>query len=655
MRRSRIGPAAFAAALLVCLVVALWALSRPVEAPGVQVQSPVFDPPPEFVEDIPPTTEPGPTITPHEWQRVTTSPEFAADRVRPRIPPSFPDELYLNNRLLLRQVCLDCNGAQMRISGDVITDFIVDRVPHSSGLPRGQLMGLEIEIAVFQYDKVIESVSPDGEPTIRPVGPEEIGRLVDGQMLSAIVVDTWNTFGTAHFELPPFERPLAPGLYRIEANLVFRRQSSRQLEALRWCSSLYGARTEIVTDPVTLKSETRLTKVIEDPDIHREVYTDLIENVGKVQDSASLLVGDLLQTPDLDENISRMTCIQTSYHQVIQQIQDYEYQLDNVERITADELKQKLSYKDVPEADRRNWIREALADQRRIRTQNVELIARNGGRTSTHEKLMLQAMDERREIVLQQISEFQDRLLLHYWIVLDGLLLYRGWHSINQPGYGAWDEITGRGHGYSRAARQRRLDEVRNAGGLQARWQHRRENWKYYPDEIVEIAFTYLRTKEETGVWDSDNFVRRTPEGAKLDSAAWNDLRETLVNEFLKDLQVELDQVKTTDRYANQALDKVYHWVTEARDDVLALAWSWEYYIRVDVQSEDSTTVKAEWKRFSEGVNGRQIAKLGAQAPGTLKVRFDTHIRYAKEALKLDEFLTRWRDSIDAGQTPPGR
>jgi hypothetical protein len=327
-----------------------------------------------------------------------------------------------------------------------------------------------------------------------------------------------------------------------------------------------------------------------------------------------------------------------------------------VGRIIDDELGKKLGVRDAPDEQRQKWRREAREDKQRIRKLNSEMILRYGGRSTDREKLILQGMQERRSKVLQQIAGFQDRLILHYWIILDGLLQYRGWHSINQPGYAAWEAITRNDSRAGRAARIGKLRQAKKApGGLRARWEHRREMWKYFPDEVVEVVFDYLRTKEQVGTWDAEHIVKSSAGRVEFDVTAWDTLRNRWAATFLKDLRPELNEIQTTRQYANQVLYTQYHTVLDARDEVLLLPWSWEYYIRVEIQAEDPADVKAGWQDFPEGVNGKLIRKQAEHAPGTVKAHFDEHVQLAKQCIRLLDFASRWRKAIDTAQIPPGR
>ena len=113
-----------------------------------------------------------------------------------------------------------------------------------------------------------------------------------------------------------------------------------------------------------------------------------------------------------------------------------------------------------------------------------------------------------------------------------------------------------------------------------------------------------------------------------------------------------LRQVNTTRDYAVQVWPTALAQATAARDDVLALTYSWEYYIRVEVQKEEKDPITETWKREDEAMPTLDLSKYykrGNTAPGTMKARFDSDVASIKSAIKLGAFVAAYRRAIDQG------
>src|SRR5687767_14153810 len=83
---------------------------------------------------------------------------FPEGRVRLGKPDSIPpDELYAQNRVIIKRTDLALVGSGMQLSGEVITDFDADRVPpDKADLPKGQLMGIKVDVELYYWDTVFE-------------------------------------------------------------------------------------------------------------------------------------------------------------------------------------------------------------------------------------------------------------------------------------------------------------------------------------------------------------------------------------------------------------------------------------------------------------------------------------------------------------------
>ncbi|MCA8913420.1 MAG: hypothetical protein KDB82_17100 [Planctomycetes bacterium] len=575
----------------------------------------------------------------------------------------FPDELYPANRVIIRDVRLDGTSGGMKIHGNVITDFEADRVPPGEGLPTGQLSGIRINVELYSYDMVLER-DPATNKLIEPkVDPKKEGILVTGQLTTVTVNDTYGRFGLATFDLPPLTKPLAPGLYRLVARVRLKSQDANIQKAFKWCSNMYGSRAETITDPDTMESETIFHEVMADKAIHDEVYSDLMDNIGELKDVSLIWIGAVKQ----NGNVELISAEQSgprrpanymvwSYHMlVVGQLIDYEYQLNNVDAMVDEELEGKLKLEGVSDEQKEKWKKEAVEDKKRIRTLNTELIAQYGGITTKQEREVYTSAVTTRAAVMEQVAEFQEYLTQRYWCLTDGWLLYRGWHTVNAPGYKIWEAITDPEHDNKKGsvARKLALQEAKNApGGLKAKWDKRKEAWKYYPPEITKLMFDYLHTKEETDTFDAEKFTEEVAKTIEMDSANWAEYRSDFILKYLEETEKILRQVNTTRDYAVQVWPTALAQATAARDDVLALTYSWEYYIRVEVQKEEKDPITETWKREDEAMPTLDLSKYykrGNTAPGTMKARFDSDVASIKSAIKLGAFVAAYRRAIDQG------
>jgi hypothetical protein len=669
MRRSRIAPATFAAALLIFLIAALWFFFSLESAPPVakapalpaQAAAPLDqrEPAPLLDEAVPP----GPRVRDESlvWSASSAdTPGYPDERVRLRRPEAIPpDELYSQNRLILRQIGVTTGRQGMQISGEVLTDFFSDRGP--VGLPQGPLLGLKVNVELYHWDCVVARDAATHAPRDVHIDPQRLGSLVEGQSVQVATHILRGEFVVASFALPALSKPLPPGIYRLVASLRFKVQDVNLRDAIRWCSDLYGARSE--WDDAA--PEVRFRSVLADRSLHEEVYDFLINTVGTLQDEARIDVGQVvdsrtigLVSPDLATAHRPANIVIYDYHYAIaEQVRGLEYQLDNVEQEVQKHLDAKLKTqlrKDAPEEDEREhrerkekWKKEAEEDKKRIRRDNRALISRLGGRLTGAEHQMLERAKAARASVLAQIAEFQDRLALQYWILCDGVLQYAGWNSLYQPGYVACEAI-------QRGRLPAAPPELRLQGAeLAAKWARRHEQWKYTPRELTAIAFEYLRTKEETDIWAPANFTIASDKGLTLDIGKWRQMRADWLAEFTAATAGQWAPVVTTRLYAVQVWPQALEQINAMRDEALLLAWAWEFYIRTEPQGEPAATVIADWVDAPEHLKER-LATEATVPPGKVKTRFDTAGAELRRTFMRD-FISRWSKAVAEGRTPPGR
>jgi hypothetical protein len=571
----------------------------------------------------------------------------------------FPDELYPQNRVIFRNTVLERTTRGMKVYGSVITDFDADRVPTSEKLPTGQLSGIRINVELYSYDMVLERDSRTGKLVQPKINPKVEGNLVPGQMVTVTVDQTFGRYGLAKFELPELSKPLAPGLYRLVARVRLKSQDAKIQSAFKWCSDMYGSRAETITDPDTMESETVFHEVMANAAIHEEVYRDLMDNIGELKDVNLIWVGSILENGELnlirpEEATARnpVNFVVWSYHLlIVKQLVKFEYELEHVDEIVDAELERKLQAEGASDEQKNKWKKEAVADKKRIRTLNSEWIAQYGGASTAPEQKLLADTTAQLEAVMEQVAAFQNYLTQRYWCFADGWLQYRGWHTVNNPGYAIWFAVNGNDNKSGRAERIKNLQEAKKEeGGLKARWTKRAETWKYYPSEVKQLVFDYLRTKEEKPTWDADKFTEEVNKQVEMDPGKWADYRSDFIFKYLEQTDKLLRQVTTTRDYCVQVWPKALATARDARDDVLTLTYSWEYYIRVTVRKENKEPIIQAWKQEDEALPTLDLSKYykhGDTAPGTMKAKFDSNLNSIKSDIKLLNFIAFYRRAID--------
>lgn len=638
---------------------------RQKDSPGVHAE-PAETKEPTTRPEAPHETETVEPPDPIEWDRWVESDGFPYRRVRLARPDNAnvfaPEELYLQNRVVLSQIAVSRDKERgMQISGRIFTDFIADKVPSKSNLPRGQLLGLRLVVALYATDCVLKHDLTTNSRRLPRLDPKDPGTLVPGQFVTVEVNASEGELGLAHFALPPLEKPLPPGVYRLVTTLRLQTQDRLLREALKWCSDVYGQRVLWEVNQATFEAEEEHIDVMANPWLHIETYAYLMQHISDLHSDATIYIGDTLKdkvvglAPPGSELAN--VVIHDPHHLTADFVRDFEDQLDNVDEVINAELRAKRRVENADDALRRKWEQDAEDDKRRIRRDNADLITRYGGRLSADERDMLERNEDALKHVLDQIGEYQDRLVYQYWVLLDGLLTYAGMHSVNVPGYNMWEAVTRNDSTISRFRREQELREARESEGSGGKWERRAEQWKFYPAEIIAYAFDYLKTKEETDVWDAEYFVTTSSGAVRMDITHWRAHTLKLLDHWLDEVDDRLQRVTTTDKYAIQTWPDLLMNAMEAREYTVAFALSWECLVRVDVQDELESSVLEDWQDVpsgSEWLFTEERVKFGQMPPGRLKVQFEAECKDTKQQLNLSDFIVRWRVAIEAEERPPG-
>ncbi|MCB9932443.1 MAG: hypothetical protein H6841_03385 [Planctomycetes bacterium] len=566
-------------------------------------------------------------------------------RVQVRHGVHYPQELYTENRVLLRRLRVESDGRGMRLSGEVLTNLFAESPPGEPALPVGPLLGWKLEIALFQNDAMVDTHLPGEVPHLPSLKSSEPGRAVPGQQATITVTELHHVYGLGRFSLPWLEKPLAPGVYFIVVGLNFSSQRPVLRDALCWCPNLYGVHVEEVRDEHTLEMKEKRRPVYGHPELHARAYEDLLAQ-GELVDSALIEVGQVLEGGKVslrgpgqaEPNLH----IRDGYLRRIDELSSAESQFQSWNEW---------------------WQQEKRKDEGNLRTEYMRLwrifdeaIQARGGPLSPAERLISEQAALAEPQVLKQIRAFQDRLRFRCWVLLDGVLLYAGWHSVNRPGYDTWEAIKKQKYQPHQPPQPEpksvRPNTVRDV------WRERRELWRYFPDEIRDIAFDYLRRKEETEDFHAERFTKLDAKTIRFDAAKWSTMRAEFLAGFLAQTDEHIAGLDTTGEYAVQVWPTARQQIVDARDAALLLPFAWEWYIRTEQHNEPGADVAAGWGEHSMLLPEHLRSELATQAarpPGRIKDEFDLGYRGAYDQLQTYEFMNRRRRAIDAGLPLPGQ
>ena len=608
-------------------------------------------------------------------QEYTGFPETRMRQTRPDNQNVFmPEDSYTENRVVIRTTEIMPVGRGMQIRGDILTDFNADSVPATDDTtPRGQLSDINITVELFYYDLVLERDLTTNQAKTPKVDAKDEGRPVDGQSVTVKPSQSFAGFGLANFSLPVMSKPLAPGLYRLVARVRFKSQSNDLQKAFKWMSDWYGERSTY--DEETF--ETIFEPVMGSATLHEEVYRDLMDRVGQVKTQNDIWIGEIWKDGVLDiipadrgtDRKPANLAVWSHHALIVDQVFDYEDQLDNVDEVIDAELEKKLKVDGATEEMREKWRKDAEDDKARIRRDNKDLIDKYGGRLSKEELTMLSNVKTARTAVMNQILAFHEYLIYKYWIMVDGLFTYGGFRTINVPGYNAWEAVQKNDINLSTTRREDTFRAtVEAAGGQDELWDNRREQWKFFAPEATQHAFKYFKNYEQSRDWDAKQFTKKNGNEVELDIEKWEKFREDFIVEFYPESERMLADVTTTTVYSTQIWPDVLASAKEARDDVIRSTYSWEHLIRMTEEraaTETSEEIQEWWKSSPvqrlEGIELAPYYKKGTAQPGTLKTRFEANCNSVKSTIGLTTFTVAYRRAIEAevdrndlpGKRPP--
>jgi hypothetical protein len=576
---------------------------------------------------------------------------FPVERVRMVRPEGhIPTTLYTQQRVTFQNVVLSTDGRGMTISGGLITDFEADAVPAGSDLPRGQLP-VAIEVELYQTDTNLRR--RDGGVEHPRLNPTDFGRPIEGQSVRIVADEQFGPYGFKRFQLPTLERPLAPGVYRLVARVYFAGQSAGIRDAMKWCSDWYGG---VVIGQDEFTNEPIIQNIMSEPELHDDHYKQLLDNVTRVQAVTVMYIGDTLRDGNVNlvsptEGTPRNPSNYLLWHSHVEhvnQVVTYENMFAQIEETLAEQRQ-----RDGVNAEMiRNFERMAEIARQTTR-DNITML---GGETSRDELNMLRAYEAARPGVLESILQFENYLTQRYWVLTEGYLLYKGWHTMNNVGFNAFDAVERNDNKHQPQQRRREQEERMARDGSHADlWQQREHSWRFQPRESWQVARTYLRNKEEQDAWDADKFTIEDDGVVLLDVAAFAEFRLNHIISIIETVDPLIEEVRTTNQYANQIWPSAFQDLLAARRLVLALGFSWEHTTRVRLQEEDSRTVMDDFRRFAEQVPQLELTPVisrATAAPGSLLREFEALVRERGSIFRAtgqNEFRSVYRRAIEAG------
>lgn len=586
---------------------------------------------------------------------------FPASRVRLVRPADHaPEPFYTQHRVLLRSLRMAAEGAGVRISGDLYTDFDCDSAPADARLERGQVQGLLLDIELRDRTPLVE-LDKSGAVKGPALDPRDNGTVVLGQTLRVSTKGTLDGFGHATFELPALDRPLAPGLYEVRATLVFAAQGRTQQEQIKWCSGFWGAEDKGMVNGVR-----DTTPVMGNRALHERYWRDVLDVTRQVSSSATLVVGDTLgkagaELRAANASSSRKPPNVALWTPVLDVISDLELLAQQKRQSEVDEaanLNNPAFMQAQLQALRRARPNAVMADVVRAvkeaakadRDRIDALATQAGGTASAAEARALTSQVAARATVLAQLHALQDRMKYVLWVLLEGVLRYTGWQTLDLPGTNTWHAIDRNDAATARNARLDRAAKL-DAAALQAR----ENTGKTQPPELWQAYTAFLRQRDDTPDFDPVHFTRKQEGKLTLNVEGWAAYRDKWRAALDKAIEPWVAELDTSRRHANRVLPQVVSEVLAARDQVLCLGYAYEFSIRTTLLKQDVALVNEDWKQAAgDDKQLTRLMDLSRTDRNQVKTRFDAHFVTAGKLVQIEDFKYRWGAALAQGKPLPG-
>ena len=590
--------------------------------------------------------------------------QFPSERVRwDRSDMPFPQPSYAENRVVIREVRIEGLrvGEGIQITGELWTDFEVVSPPADAPFTAGQMKDLRVTISLYQTDVTLKRDMKNkqgGFPVEVPLAVNATDPVA-GQTVTAIVNRVEEGFGTASFALPELTKPLPPGIYKLVASISFEGMTPVQQDALKWCKDWYGA--ELVLDPVTYEEIDRIevwkgTKFVEENgqekriDFHDLVYKQLLNNLRKIDSSADIYIGKMLRKNG-DVNISDKTfVILDPYIQTIGSVlEQVRFKKMIVAQLAAALKGPPVLPRDV-QKKKKVQAKEAQANCDR-------LLARSGGKATSVETRVHTRAFAGRSKMLEDIKVWEERIKQRMWVLLDGVILYEGYHAFYLPGYKMYNAV--KTDKNDDAANRKILwqNKIDAAGGEKAYFEKLKANWNKHPAAVFKKMAQYHRNKFKKADWDSTKFTEKDGKEVLMEIDKWSEYRVGHIQDFVASCDVYFDQIDTTIDYAIQRFPRAMIALHGAQEAAIAIAYAWEYQIRVMDEKLPQEELLEEWKREDKEVGEIDLSRYYLRAithVAGVKRRFDAETAAARRAMGFKQFQYEYAAAISHGARRPG-
>lgn len=236
------------------------------------------------------------------------------------------------------------------------------------------------------------------------------------------------------------------------------------------------------------------------------------------------------------------------------------------------------------------------------------------------------------------------------WVLLEGVLRYTGWQTLDLPGTNTWHAID---RNDAAAARNARLDRAAklDAAALQAR----ENTGKTQPPELWQAYTAFLRQRDDTPDFDPVNFTRKQEGKLTLNVEAWAAYRDKWRLALDQAIEPWLAELDTSRRYANRVLPQVVSEVLAARDQLLCLGYAYEFSIRTTLLKQEAALVNDDWKQAAgDDKQLMRLMDLSRTDRNQVKTRFDAHFETACKLAQVEDFRYRWGAALAQGKPLPG-
>jgi hypothetical protein len=574
--------------------------------------------------------------------------EYPAKRVRPQhLAENWqgsPEAYLTAGRVVVRSFEIDMSSGNMRITGKLWSDFEVES---GNGVPAGQLMGLEIDVGLYEISSDID---------------DKLGTLVPTQEVKCKVTSTEQagdvTLGIASFTMPDLVKPLPPGTYRLVAKLPFAKQSKAAKEAIMWVADLYGVMPIYDENGMPTADSTRVYKSKD----HKDAWKDMTENE-VCKSAGTLFLGNTvkggainIKTAGGDQNV---LCRDASYDVYVdlEALDTQRKQLDDQYAID----------KKNPDLDEK--VKKVMKDayEKSVKLLDM-LMARAGGKLDAKEGTTLSKTKAAMTTLKNAIIAFEDDLNLKYWIALDTFHYY--FHSINKVGYNCSVAIDKGNTTLDREAREKIQKDMEDPIAKKARDDKREQAFLYIPEPIKKAAYDYYRRTEETTEFDSASYTSKAGKEVVLDPAKWSKYRVKFIATFRDKSAAALASVDVSLTYAIQKWGEAYKQLIEVRDSILIHIYCYEYYLRMipvekeigkggnkQLRADADKQITTDWETEA-GEQIKELKPLFPQAKGSPSAvygRFESASKQARKALDMPDYAYRYMLNVQKKIVPPPR